>query len=170
MKNKFTFLVCGLLLGATFLPLGQLFAQQWKLLEQASLGLRYELPREWYVGGVLDARACHCTSGTVNSSYKGSLNMVVFSSAEYEVDSLLRQPVWGYHYVDAPAVQTLATENYEFSQSVSRWREDSTLQVIRLHTMRGNKRLVVYFWGEAAEVERQASTIERIVRSVSPLQ
>jgi len=171
MVQRYTILArlfCGFVIFV--LTLAPVRAQQWKRLEQAPLGVQYEIPREWYVAGVLDARACHCAGGTLNTSYKGNVNMVVFVSDEYELDSLLRQSVWGYHYVDAPTIQTLATEAYQFAQSVSRWREDGSLQVIRLHTVRGSKRLVLYFWGDGQELERQNGVIERIVRSFSPLQ
>lgn len=139
---------------------------QWKQLEQKPLNVRYDLPRNWYVGGVMKEKACHCYSGTLNSAFKGHVNMVLFESAAATDEEVKNQDVWGYTFIDAPAVQSVPAQNFIFEQTLSTWREDTTLQVIRLYAKVENKHYLLYFWGAASDLIAQADIIQRIISSV----
>jgi hypothetical protein len=139
---------------------------QWKQLEQKPLNVRYDLPRNWYVGGVMKEKACHCYSGTLNSAFKGHVNMVLFESAAATDQEVKKQDVWGYTFIDAPAVQSVPAQNFMFEQTVSTWREDTTLQVIRLYAKVENKHYLLYFWGAASDLKAQSEIIQRIISSV----
>lgn len=157
------------LLVAGWLPTGAQAQQQWKTLEQMPLGLRYEVPREWYVGGIMDAKKCHCSSGTLNSSFRDHINMVVFASDKFSLDSLKRQSVWGYSFVETLPKQEIPTKIFLFEQTVSRWREDNELNVIRLTATYQGVHYLLYFWGESEMLLRQNPVIERIIQSINPM-
>jgi hypothetical protein len=153
-------------------------AQQWKQLEQKPLNVRYDLPRNWYVGGVMKEKNCHCYSGTLNSAFKGHLNMVLFESSAPTDADVKKQDVWGYTFLEnvAPsvgenlgqdaAVQFVKAQNFIFEQTVSTWREDTTLQVIRLYAKVEKTHYLLYFWGSASDLKAQADVIDRIIKSV----
>lgn len=162
----FTKLNCWATLIFILLSFCSLGAQQWKQLQQLPLQVRYEVPREWYVGGVMKEKACHCKSGTLNSSYKGNINMVLFENNNNDPELIKKQDIWGYNYIDAPVVQSIQAKNFVFEQSVSTWREDTTLQVIRLYAKKENTHFVLYFWGDPESLAAQSAVIERIIKSV----
>ncbi len=152
-----------------FSPIPNLFAQQWKRLSQSPLGLSYEVPRNWFVGGVLDEKQCNCESGTLNSSMKDQTNMVVFASRTLSLAEMQAQNLEGYHFLEAPnSSQQLKTEFFEFEKQSSRWREDATLQVVRLSATREGRHYLIYFWGEAAALLAQKENLTRIISSIRP--
>lgn len=144
-------------------------AQDWKLLKQDALNLIYEIPRSWFVGGVMNEKACHCAAGTLNSSIKDGINMVIFTSSQAHPNVVLQeQEVWGYHYKEKNVREILSTPYFTFEQTISTWQEDANLQVLRLYTMHENKPVLLYFWSEATVFEEKQNTIKRIVNSIRP--
>jgi len=143
-------------------------AQQWKRLNQSPLGLSYEVPRNWFVGGILDEKQCNCESGTLNSSMKDQTNMVIFASNTLSLEEMKLQDLESYHFVEVEAAERIKTEFFEFEKHVSRWKEDETLQVIRLTTTLENRQYLIYFWGEPAALLAQKENLERIIYSIRP--
>lgn len=160
MKTIFTLVLFYISLG-TFAG-----AQSWMALEQPPLRLKYEIPYNWYVGGYMTSRSCNCTSGTINTAPSRDLNMVIFYSDEYDVDSLQDQEVWGYRFNPPSITDTIETENFQFEVARSRWENDSEVLVMRLSAeMEGNS-YVIYFWGPDATISTMEETILHIVESL----
>lgn len=146
-------------------------AQDWKVLKQDSLNLIYEIPRSWFVGGVMNEKTCHCTAGTLNSSLKDGINMVIFTSSEAHPNiNLKAQEVWGYHYEENNLYDILKTSYFEYKMSISHWQEDYNLRVLRLYTEYKNKPLLLYFWSDKATIDKEQDLIFRIIYSLRPLQ
>jgi hypothetical protein len=143
-------------------------AQSWKRLSQSPLGLSYEVPRNWFVGGIMDENKCNCESGTLNSSLKDQTNMVIFAAKEISLDSLKRQTLEGYHFLETDFLARIKTDFFDFEQHTSYWKEDNTLQVIRLTTTQENRHYLIYFWGERNALLNQKENINRIINSIRP--
>lgn len=144
-------------------------AQSWMALEQSPLNLRYEIPYNWYVGGYMTSRSCNCTSGTINTAPSRDLNMVIFFSDDFDVDSLKKQDVWGYRFATPTSKDTLQTPYFDYEVEHSRWENDSDIMVIRLSTYMGGKSYVIYFWGSDDVLSSMEETIKHIVHSISPI-
>ena len=146
-----------------------LYAQEWKVLRQDALNLVYDIPRSWFVGGVMNEKACHCAAGTLNSSLKDGINMVIFTSSTAHANiNLKEQEVWGYHYAENNQHSVLKTSYFEYEMSISHWQEDANLQVLRLYTVYENKPVLLYFWSDKATMASKESTIFRIIYSLRP--
>ncbi len=151
-----------------FVLLPALQAQQWKRLSQSPLGLSYEVPRNWFVGGILDEKQCNCESGTLNSSLKDQTNMVIFASNTLSLAEMKLQDLEGYHFVETEFKEQIETDFFIFEKQISRWKEDKTLQVMRLATTRENRNYLIYFWGEPAAMLAQKDNLTRIIHSIRP--
>lgn len=144
-------------------------AQTWMALEQSPLNLRYEIPYNWYVGGYMTSRSCNCTSGTINTAPSRDLNMVIFFSDDFDVDSLKKQDVWGYRFAAPSVIDTLETPHFAYNVEHSRWENDADIMVIRLSTQVNGKSYVIYFWGSDDVLNNMDETIMHIVNSISPI-
>jgi hypothetical protein len=144
-------------------------AQTWMPLEQKPLNLRYEIPYNWYVGGYMTGRSCQCTSGTINTAPSRELNMVIFYSDEHSVDSLQKQDIWGYRFLNPSVTEQISTTHFEFEAATSRWENDSNVMVMRLSASKGDHSYVIYFWGPDHVVGNARETILHIINSISLL-
>ena len=142
-------------------------AQPWMALEQSPLNLRYEIPYNWYVGGYMTSRSCNCTSGTINTAPNRDLNMVIFYSEEFDVDSLTKQDVWGYKFNTPSITETISTPYMDFEVARSRWENDSDVMVMRLTATIEDNAYVIYFWGNDDIMSNMENTIIHIVHSIS---
>ncbi len=146
-------------------------AQQWNGIEQASLGVSYDLPQAWYVGGHARQKACVCIGAAVNSSSEGALGMMVVVGEDTDAD-FLKQPIWNYEFVetDSPPKQ-IVLENILFQESISTWKQSPKEVVLRFvgQAPDNNRTYVLYFWGALEDIQQYSSAIERIVRSFQPL-
>ena len=146
------------------------WAQQttnWVELQQPSLGLTYQLPKNWFVKGHTDSKNCNCTEGTLNTSPEGAINMVIYRSDEYSLDSLERQSIWGYSFKNHSNSYKIETNGLHLQHTMSTWIEDKSLSVIRLSTESKDNRYVIYFWGTLEDLANYKAVIERIIYSLS---
>lgn len=175
-----------------------LFAQPpklWRAVEQAPLGIGYELPRIWYMAGYMSGKACGgCEQGTLNSDSKTGVNMVIFKSQDLE--KLKKLPVWGYTFLspsNAATASVLLPEMGDvpnpsetthpntaetlnpnrdffglgdaFAQTVSVWKEDKNQQVIRIICQQADAYFLIYFWAPASVIQSEMPVLERITKS-----
>jgi hypothetical protein len=174
-----------------------LFAQPpklWRAVEQAPLGIGYELPRIWYMAGFMSGKACGgCEQGTLNSDSKTGINMVIFKSQDLE--KLKKQTVWGYTFLSPshPTATSMASPEMgdipepsetpkttpetlhpnrdffglgeAFAQTVSVWKEDKNLQVIRIICQQADDYFLIYFWAPPAVIQSEMPVLERITKS-----
>lgn len=142
-------------------------AQQWKELKQAPIKLKYQIPQGWYVGGLMQGRACNCTGATINTAQDRSINMVIFSSNEVDLDSLKKQKIWGYSFAPPSAnAEKLDTEFFKFEKALSTWNEDNESTVLRFAASTDDFRYLVYFWGNLSDISNNSNIIETILKSL----
>lgn len=142
-------------------------APKWNTLQQEFLGLTYDLPQSWYVGGHAPAKACACQVATVNTTPDGAFSMVIAKGD----DQVERQAVWNYHFAPVAAPRGFFEQDYfAFTESVSTWEEEPGQQVWRYTTiLPSGERYVVYFWGTPDIVQEHRDTWEHILTSIRPL-
>jgi len=149
------------------------FAQDWKTLRQASIQLEYKIPSNWYVGGYWNEKACQCTGGTMNLAPDYSISMMIMASDEYGLDSLKQQKVGKNTFGKTTAPPNeIKTENFELQQSLSTWQSDTNTTVMRFSILRSennSNNYLIYFWGEAAHINENASIITTIIKSIKTL-
>lgn len=148
-----------------FLWSAPLWAQSdhWNTLEQEFLGLTYQLPQSWYVGGHAPKHACTCKAATVNTAPDGSLSMII---AKGDAATLEPQGLWNYHFVPVAAPRGFFEQaHFAFTESVSRWEEAPDEVVWRYAT----NDLVVYFWGAPQTLQQERSKLEHILQSIQPI-
>lgn len=150
--------------------LNQANSQYWNSIQQTSLGVVYDLPQAWYVGGHHDQKACDCLGVAVNSSPEGAVSMLVVVG-QAEQKNLLDQAIWGYEFVPVETHQGLVElENMIFEKSISVWKQSPKEMVLRfVGTQKDNAQTyVLYFWGDFDAVTEYSASIERILRSFKP--
>lgn len=147
-----------------------IYAQQWKELKQAPLKLKYQIPSGWYVGGYTSGKACNCSGATINTADDRSLNMVIFSSNDVNLDSLKKQAIWGYNFAPPSSdTEMLETDYFNFEKALSTWQEDDKSAVLRFATSSTEFKYLVYFWGSFNDIAKHAKTIEHILKSIQQL-
>ncbi|MFT5647762.1 MAG: hypothetical protein ACI976_002456 [Aureispira sp.] len=159
MKYLFVFLFFVLFMSVTS-------AQNWRELIQAPIGLKYDVPQGWYVGGYMHGKTCDCNGATINSSKDQTINMVIFKDT-IALDSLKKQIVWDYSF----APFTLNTERFQtdfftFKKSISTWNEDRRAIVFRFSMSHNGSQYLIYFWGYLEDLTRNAKNIEIILKSI----
>lgn len=155
-----------------FLFIGSLHshAQSWNKLQQKALGLQYQLPQGWYVGGYKQGKTCNCSGATINSSTDNNLSMVIFRGSDQGIQQLKALPVWGYNFVaGSQQPNAISTEYLSFEQEASTWKEASDLMVLRFSTQTQQGAYVIYFWGSLDKVTTSKSVIEQILNSMEVL-
>lgn len=165
MKATFTLI---LILFATFIQ-----AQtRWKQLTQKPLEVTYKIPDGWYIGGYMKDPNCHCMGATINTAPDRSVNMVIFESAQFDLDSLKQQQLWGYTFLSNLNINedSLATAHLQYTKALSSWKEDESLEVLRYATTYNNTSYLIYFWGEKENIAKHQKTIDTILHSVQPAQ
>lgn len=140
----------------------------WNTLEQEFLGLTYQLPQSWYVGGHAPPKACACQAATVNTAPDGTLSMII---AKGDATTLEQQSVWNYHFVPVVAPRGFFEQDYlAFTESISHWKEAPNEEVWRYSALTPTgERLIIYFWGAPQVLQQQRSHLEYILQSIHPL-
>ncbi len=154
-----------------WLGLNQGNTQNWNTIQQASLGVAYDLPQAWYVGGHTHQKNCDCLGSAVNSSPEGALSMLLVVGESTD-PAWLQQPVWGYEYISAdPSTSTISLEQLSFEQSISTWKQSPREIVLRFVGIEPNSQrtYVLYFWGSLGAIQQYNETIERIMHSLELL-
>lgn len=150
-----------------WLGLNQGNSQHWNGIEQASLGIAYDLPQGWYVGGHTDKKACDCMGASVNSSPEGALSMMIVVGKK-EQDDLLEQAIWGYKFIPtAPSETIIPLENITFERSISTWEQSPKEIVLRFVSQKTVQRpqYILYFWGSLEAIQQYSEKIEHIMSS-----
>jgi hypothetical protein len=141
-------------------------AQNWKELNQAPIGLKYNIPQGWYVGGYIHGKACDCYGATINSSKDQTINMVIFTDT-IALDSLKKQNVWDYSFAPFTLnTEEVQTDFFTFEKSMSTWVEDKEAIVFRFSMSHNEIQYLIYFWGYLEDVTRNTNTIEIILKSI----
>ncbi|MCP4441687.1 MAG: hypothetical protein GY810_22505 [Aureispira sp.] len=165
MKATFTLI---LVLSSTFI-----FAQtKWKRLTQRPLEVTYKIPNGWFIGGYMKDPNCKCMGATINTAPDRSVNMVIFESNQFGLDSLKKQQLWGYTFLANLDISedSLETAHLQYTKALSSWKEDNTLEVLRFATTYNETSYLIYFWGEKDDIERHQETIDIILHSIEPAQ
>lgn len=138
-------------------------SDRWNTLEQEFLGLTYQLPQSWYVGGHAPKKACACQAATVNTSPDGHLSMII---AKGDAATLEQHAIWSYHLVPITTPRGFfEQEHFAFTESISRW-EEAPDEVVWRYTA---KDFVVYFWGSPQTLQKERLRLEHILQSLKPL-
>ncbi len=141
-------------------------SDHWNTLKQEFLGLQYQLPQSWYVGGHAPKKACACQAATVNTSPDGHLSMVIAKG-----ESATLEAVWNYHFVPVAAPRGFFDQDhFAFTESISKWVEAPD-EVVWRYSAPANPdaHLVVYFWGPPELLEQHRPQLEHILHSIQPL-
>ncbi|MGH1338786.1 MAG: hypothetical protein ACRBFS_21910 [Aureispira sp.] len=155
-----------------WLWLNQGNSQHWNSIKQASLGITYDLPQAWYVGGHTNKKACDCVGASVNSSPEGALSMMVVVGKEAQ-DKLLKQAIWGYEFIPTtPAQKKIQLENITFERSISTWKQSPKEIVLRFVNQEpiNGQTYILYFWGSFEAIQQYKEVIEKIMTSFKPYQ
>lgn len=165
MKATFTLI---LILSTTFI-----YSQtKWKRLTQKPLEITYKIPNGWFIGGYMKDPNCGCMGATINTAPDRSVNMVIFESNQFDLDSLKQQQLWGYTFLANLDLDedSLVTAHLEYTKALSSWKEDESLDVLRYATTYNNTSYLVYFWGEKEDISKHQETIDTILHSIKPAQ
>ncbi|MFK7797270.1 MAG: hypothetical protein AB8E82_07425 [Aureispira sp.] len=149
----------------------QISGQHWNKIKQTSLGVTYNLPQAWYVGGYTNKK-CDCVGSMVNSSPEGALSMMIVVGQEQQED-LANQTVWGYDFNPVKtAPDSIQLEALNFEKSISTWQQSPKEIVLRFvgqsktaHT----QTYILYFWGSFEAIQQYREEIEKITYSFRPL-
>lgn len=145
-------------------------SQDWNNIQQTSLGITYDLPQAWYVGGLAPHKACDCVGATVNSSPEGAISMMIVVGKKQQKD-LLEQPIWGYEFIPAKsASELIQLENMTFEKSTPTWKQSPKEIVLCFITKNHTSKqtYVLFFWGKLESIQHYGTAIERIVASFKP--
>lgn len=141
-------------------------AQNWKELNQAPIGLKYDVPKGWFIGGYMHGKTCDCYGATINSSKDQTINMVIFTDT-IPLDRLQKQVVWDYNFAAfSGRTETVQTDFFTFEKTMSTWVEDKRATVFRFSMSTNGAQYVIYFWGYLEDVTKNATNIETILKSI----
>lgn len=149
----------------------QISGQHWNTIKQTSLGVTYNLPQAWYVGGYTNKK-CDCVGSMVNSSPEGALSMMIVVGTE-EQKNLREQTVWGYDFnpVKTPP-ESVQLDTLNFEKSISTWQQSPKEIVLRFvgqFKSKTNQTYILYFWGSLDAIQQYSEEIEKITYSFRPL-
>lgn len=144
--------------------------QNWKTLVQETIDLQYQLPNNWYVGGVMYDRAAGDGNYSMNVAPDYAVSMLIKCSDKLDVKALQEQKVWTYHFnPPSSANTTVQTNHFEFSKAFSTWKEDTDMKVLQFSTTSAaGMNYVVYFWGSMETILDNSQLIETILKSIQP--
>lgn len=156
-----------LLILAASISVGQ---QNWKILVQETINLQYQLPNNWYVGGVMDDRASERSNYSMNVAPDYAVSMLIKCSKTLDIETLQTQKVWTYHFSPPASENTIVqTAHFEFSKAFSTWKEDTEMKVLQFSTTSlDGMNYVVYFWGSMETILDNSQLIETILKSIQP--
>jgi hypothetical protein len=141
-------------------------AQNWKELNQAPIGLKYNIPQGWFVSGYIYGKSCNCNSATINLSKDQTINMAIFTDT-IDLDSLKRQKVWDYSFAPFTLdTEELQTDYFTFERAMSTWVEDKKATVLRFSMSYKESQYLIYFWGDLKDITKNAKVIELILKSI----
>lgn len=146
-------------------------SQHWNTIKQVSLGVAYDLPQAWYVGGHTPNKACNCQGATVNSSPEGALSMMVVVGQQQQ-ENLLAEPVWGYEFMPVEGVgELIKVEHLTFERKISTWKQSPDEIVLSFvgKASPEHPTYILYFWGSLEAIQQYKETIEKIMTSFQPL-
>jgi hypothetical protein len=149
----------------------QISGQHWNTIKQTSLGVTYDLPQAWYVGGYTNKK-CECVGSMVNSSPEGALSMMIVVGKEQQ-ENLTNQTVWGYDFNPAQtAPESIQLEALNFEKSISTWQQSPKEIVLRFvgqPKTAYKQTYILYFWGSLEAIQQYREEIEKITYSFRPL-
>jgi len=121
----------------------------------------------WDDGG---SSVCDC-AGTINLDDDNKLGMVIYPT-DAKTDAKRREFVWDYHFILSGNVQTLETKKIKFEKEISKWEltegSDEYMGMLgdvvwKLTTKTDNYGLIIYIWGDEANIKKNESTLLKIV-------
>jgi hypothetical protein len=142
--------------------------QNWKTLIQEPIALQYQLPNNWYVGGVMQDRTSGEGSYSMNVAPDYAVSMLIKYSDELDLTTLQQQKVWTYSFKPVmAAIEQVKTAHFEFSKVFSTWEEDTDMKVLQFSTTSPQgMNYVIYFWGTMETILENSSLIEQILHSI----
>lgn len=146
-------------------------SQHWNTIQQVSLGVAYDLPQAWYVGGHTTQKACNCQGATVNSSPEGALSMMIVVGKEQQ-ENLIAEPIWGYEWKPVEeAGELIIVEHLTFERKISTWKQSPKEIVLSFVGKPSAEKptYILYFWGSLEAIQQYKETIEQIMTSFQPL-
>ena len=145
---------------------------EWWLVEEN--GLQYQLPASWASDPFSSSSVCDCP-GTINDNSEWAadkyVGMVIYPVSAGEQDtSDLRQQVWGYGFVPGDAGYQVEyagiqyTANYGVFDGMA--SQPKVWQLVTTESV-SNKfnQLIVYFWSNQSEFERNTESFISILES-----
>jgi hypothetical protein len=158
------------------------FSQGWIKINQRDYNVTYKLPKQWEVDGFGSgfgswdeggSSVCDC-AGTINYGLNRALGMVIYPY-EKTADLVKRSFVWDYQFAENTAVEQIQTKVLQFEKQVSKWNltkgtdegMDMLDDEVWKFTFTGARYgVIIYFWGNADLMKKNAITIQRIMDSV----
>jgi len=140
----------------------------WEQIEQATIGLTYQIPNNWYLMSFVQDKIGDCEGGTLNTSPDGTINMVILYDEAAALSRLRKVTIWENFTLKMANVQDIIqTKDFFFQKTISTWEEDNEALVHQYIGVSAERAYVIYFWGNRDAMDNNMDVINRIISTMN---